>query len=135
MAGVLPRTTVAVQPRKGSCVPRHAHIRSQLLTTMILRGWHLCCLLSTLFAVVLAQNPTHSINSFQNLPGRLFFFDDSETAVYLDSVEGILYVTQDEGKSWNAAPDIPKGDAAMVIEHPFDNRYVRTGAFFYRETC
>ncbi|KAF8909112.1 vacuolar protein sorting/targeting protein 10 [Mucidula mucida] len=90
---------------------------------MILRGWHLCCLLSTLFAVVLAQNPTHSINSFQNLPGRLFFFDDSETAVYLDSVEGILYVTQDEGKSWNAAPDIPKGDAAMVIEHPFDNRY------------
>ncbi|KAK0452799.1 vacuolar protein sorting/targeting protein 10, partial [Desarmillaria tabescens] len=72
---------------------------------------------------VLAADPTHSITSFQNLPGRLFFFDDTETAIYFDPVDGNVYVTQDEGKSWHIASDIPKGDATMVIEHPFDNQY------------
>lgn len=37
---------------------------------------------------------------------------------------GDVYVSQDEGKSWALAEDIPSGDAAMVIEHPFDNQYV-----------
>jgi photosystem II stability/assembly factor-like uncharacterized protein len=35
-----------------------------------------------------------------------------------------VYVSSNEGKSWNRAEDIPKGNALMVIEHPFDNRYV-----------
>ena len=35
-----------------------------------------------------------------------------------------MYVSQDEGKTWNVADRIPKGEAAMVIEHPFDKRYV-----------
>ena len=33
-------------------------------------------------------------------------------------------MSQDEGKSWSRAEDIPKGKTVMVIEHPFDNRYV-----------
>ena len=33
-------------------------------------------------------------------------------------------MSQDEGKSWNLAEGIPKGKTVMVIEHPFDNRYV-----------
>jgi hypothetical protein len=33
-------------------------------------------------------------------------------------------VSQDEEKSWSIAEVIPKGKAVMVIEHPFDNRYV-----------
>jgi hypothetical protein len=39
-------------------------------------------------------------------------------------MEGSVYVSSDEGKSWKIASDIPKGQAMMVIEHPFDNRYV-----------
>jgi hypothetical protein len=39
-------------------------------------------------------------------------------------MEGNVYVSSNEGKSWNRAEDIPKGDSMIVVEHPFDNRYV-----------
>lgn len=40
-------------------------------------------------------------------------------------MEGNVYVSQDEGKSWKRAEDIPAGKVTTVIEHPFDTRYVR----------
>ncbi|KAF8075280.1 vacuolar protein sorting/targeting protein 10 [Lyophyllum atratum] len=75
------------------------------------------------FLFVHAQGPEHSITSFNNLPANLFFFDDTESAIFHDSIEGNVYVSQDEGKSWKRSEDIPKGKASMVIEHPFNNRY------------
>ncbi|KAJ6624911.1 Oligoxyloglucan reducing end-specific cellobiohydrolase [Mycena sp. CBHHK59/15] len=80
-------------------------------------------LLISLPCLLLAQNPEHAITTFQNLPARLFFFDDTTSAIYHDSIEGDVYVSPDEGKTWKRADDIPKGTAAMVIEHPFDNSY------------
>ncbi|KAI0351364.1 Oligoxyloglucan reducing end-specific cellobiohydrolase [Trametes cingulata] len=74
-----------------------------------------------LFAATVAQ-PQSSITTFDNLPARLFFFDDSTAAIYHDVVKGIVYVSQDEGKTWSAADGVPEGRASMVIEHPFDNR-------------
>ena len=47
-----------------------------------------------------------------------------KVAVYHDSQHRNLYVSTDEGKSWNLADGIPKGAASMVIAHPHDNRYV-----------
>ncbi|KAJ2911663.1 hypothetical protein MD484_g8748, partial [Candolleomyces efflorescens] len=44
-------------------------------------------------------------------------------AVFHDAMEGNVYVSQDEGKSWKRAEDIPKGQVTTVIEHPFDTRY------------
>jgi hypothetical protein len=35
-----------------------------------------------------------------------------------------VYVSSNEGKSWNIAGDLPERKAMMVIAHPFDNRYV-----------
>lgn len=48
----------------------------------------------------------------------------TKAALYHDLDEGDVYVSQDEGKSWKRAEDLPKGQTVMVIEHPFDNRYV-----------
>jgi hypothetical protein len=42
--------------------------------------------------------------------------------------DGDVFVSQDEGKSWSKADGIPSGKAAMVIEHPFNNRVV---GYFY----
>ncbi|KAG5717203.1 hypothetical protein E4T56_gene15336 [Termitomyces sp. T112] len=70
-----------------------------------------------------AQKPEHTISSFDNLPANVFFFDDTQSAIYHDSIEGNVYVSQDEGKTWNLADGIPKGKISMVIEHPFNNRY------------
>ena len=49
--------------------------------------------------------------------------------MFHDAMEGNVYVSQDEGKSWKRAEDIPKGQVTTVIEHPFDTRYVRTSKF------
>ncbi|KAI0766636.1 Oligoxyloglucan reducing end-specific cellobiohydrolase [Trametes elegans] len=79
--------------------------------------WAISCLLA-----YVASQPQSSITSFENLPARLFFFDDATTAVYHDVVKGDVWVSQDEGKSWERAAGVPEGKASMVIEHPFDNR-------------
>ncbi|KDQ61974.1 hypothetical protein JAAARDRAFT_76825 [Jaapia argillacea MUCL 33604] len=84
-------------------------------------SWFLSLLLCLL--VVNAQDPETSITYFQNLPARLFFFDDTTNMIYHDVVEGNVYVSTNEGKSWERAPDIPESTISMVIEHPFDNRY------------
>ncbi|KAI0676132.1 Oligoxyloglucan reducing end-specific cellobiohydrolase [Trametes maxima] len=76
---------------------------------------------ASLLAVVFAQ-PQSSISYFDNLPARLFFFDDAPDAIYHDIVKGNVHVSPDEGKTWNLASGVPEGKAAMVIEHPFDSR-------------
>ncbi|TFK75051.1 Oligoxyloglucan reducing end-specific cellobiohydrolase [Pluteus cervinus] len=73
--------------------------------------------------LVAADGPDFTISSFNNLPARLFFFDDTDTVIYHDAQEGNVYVSQDEGKSWSLADGVPSGKAMMVIEHPFDNNY------------
>ncbi|KZT68685.1 Oligoxyloglucan reducing end-specific cellobiohydrolase [Daedalea quercina L-15889] len=93
-------------------------------------------LLSTLLAVT-AQEPEYTANYFQNLPSRLFFFDDTTTAIYHDLIDGNVYVSPDEGATWSRVDSIPEGDASMVIEHPFDNSYafvLTRGLFHYRTT-
>ncbi|KAH9832479.1 Oligoxyloglucan reducing end-specific cellobiohydrolase [Rhodofomes roseus] len=85
--------------------------------------------------LVAAQQPDSSVTYFPNLPSRLFFFEDTTTAVYHDLIDGNVYVSQDEGKSWSRADGIPEGDASMVIEHPFDNSYafvLTRGIYHYR---
>ncbi|EJC99110.1 signal sequence binding protein [Fomitiporia mediterranea MF3/22] len=79
--------------------------------------------LFNLVHIVEAQGqPEVTYTTFRNFPSRLFFFDDAPASIYFDSIDGIVYVSQDEGKSWKEA-DIPKGEALQVIEHPSDNQY------------
>ncbi|KAJ7444437.1 Oligoxyloglucan reducing end-specific cellobiohydrolase [Mycena latifolia] len=69
---------------------------------------------------LLATPPEHSITSFPNSPTQFFFFGDSTSAVYHDSIERNIYVSSDEGNIWTFPAEIPRGVAEMVIEHPFD---------------
>ncbi|KAI0248766.1 Oligoxyloglucan reducing end-specific cellobiohydrolase [Lactifluus subvellereus] len=70
-----------------------------------------------------AQNqPQVKVNYFQNLPAKLFSFDDTTYVAYHDIAQGNLYISSDEGKNWQRVDDIPQGDTAMFIEHPFNNR-------------
>ncbi|KAF9236104.1 hypothetical protein BU15DRAFT_7027, partial [Melanogaster broomeanus] len=57
--------------------------------------------------------------------------------VYHGGIDGDVYVSQDEGKSWSRATDIPSGEleVMMLIKHSFDNRYafaLTTGTTHYR---
>jgi hypothetical protein len=53
-----------------------------------------------------------------------------QSAVYHDSIEGNIYVSSNEGRTWTLPEDIPRGVAAMVIEHPFDASLVRSRSIF-----
>ncbi|EIW75279.1 Oligoxyloglucan reducing end-specific cellobiohydrolase [Coniophora puteana RWD-64-598 SS2] len=88
-----------------------------------------------LAGLTLAQDPQDSISYFDNSAAKLFFFDDSSTVLYHDLADRNIYISQDEGKSWDRAADIPQGEAAMLIEHPFDNKYafvMTSGKTHYR---
>ncbi|KZP04862.1 Oligoxyloglucan reducing end-specific cellobiohydrolase [Athelia psychrophila] len=73
--------------------------------------------------LALAQDPEHSVSYFENLPARLFFLDDTTSVIYHDIIKGDVYVSSDEGKNWALAQGVPEGQASMVFEHPFNNRY------------
>ena len=84
--------------------------------------WTLLFLL--LSSVVAQSDPAHTVSFFQNLPAKLFFFDDTTSVIYHDVVDGNVWVSEDEGRYWKLANGIPTGSTAMVIQHPFDNHYV-----------
>ena len=50
-----------------------------------------------------------------------------QSAIYHDGIAGDVYVSHDEGKSWAIVKDIPSGEAATVIELPFNHQYVSGG--------
>ena len=35
-----------------------------------------------------------------------------------------MYVSENEGESWDLVKDVPKTAAEQLVEHPFNNRYV-----------
>ncbi|EJD41407.1 Oligoxyloglucan reducing end-specific cellobiohydrolase [Auricularia subglabra TFB-10046 SS5] len=73
-------------------------------------------------SAALAQEAKVTATKFENLPARLFYLDDTETVLYHDMAEGVVWISQDEGKKWDPAPGVPKGAALLAIEHPFDKR-------------
>lgn len=100
--------------------------------TSVLLSYFIFYIISFLPHVEAQGNPEVVYTTFRNFPSRFFFFDDTSTAIMFDSSEGIVYVTEDEGRSWEEASGIPKGEAAMVIEHPFDNQYVSKKLYAFR---
>lgn len=50
--------------------------------------------------------------------------NDVQTVIYHDVMDGSLYISLDEGKTFKLADGIPRGKVVMVFEHPTDNRYV-----------
>ncbi|TFY76725.1 hypothetical protein EWM64_g7285 [Hericium alpestre] len=91
------------------------------LKTSLFMTW-LLALLSACLVGVHAQQPEVAVNHFHNLPAKLFFFDDTTVVAYHDVIEGNVYISDTEGKSWTRAGDIPEGEASMFVEHPFNNR-------------
>ncbi|KAG2114629.1 uncharacterized protein F5147DRAFT_834477 [Suillus discolor] len=96
----------------------------------------LAFLLCFAFAFAADPGPEHAISYFDNAPTRLFFFDDTTSVIYHDAIFGEIHVSHDEGKTWKRADDIPPGEAAMFIEHPFNNRvaFVLTNSYTHYRT-
>ncbi|GAA5934219.1 hypothetical protein JCM1841_004702 [Sporobolomyces salmonicolor] len=61
---------------------------------------------------------THTL--FDNLPSRIMYFDDSPVVLYHDQIGRNVLRSADEGRRWDHINGVPKGEALMLIEHPYD---------------
>lgn len=111
-----------------------------------------CCVIAAALAAALFTQPAHAQQiaiektGFDSLPSKFFYFKNSEVykvallgipgiwlnlmgffqvVLWLDANAHILWRSEDHGKSWNQAADIPKDQADFLFEHPFDNDKVR----------
>ncbi|BGO96427.1 putative Signal sequence binding protein [Rhodotorula toruloides ATCC 204091] len=64
--------------------------------------------------------PQLSHSLFDNLPSKITYFEDSPVVLYHDQIARDVYRSPNEGKEWHLVEGVPRGDAYMLIEHPYD---------------
>ncbi|KAL7422736.1 vacuolar protein sorting/targeting protein PEP1 [Cryptotrichosporon argae] len=67
----------------------------------------------------LAADPEVTITRLQNLPSRLFYFDDTPVILMHDPVTLSVFRSGDEGKTWDAVTGVDQ--AVRLIQHPHNN--------------
>ncbi|KAM0787341.1 hypothetical protein ACM66B_003430 [Microbotryomycetes sp. NB124-2] len=98
----------------------------------------LACMVVLLAATSVAnaqQQPGVRQTLFDNLPARIFYFDDSSVVIYHDQIDKNVYRSADEGKTWKVVNGVPSGQAAIILDHPHDPRtafILTTGTTHYR---
>lgn len=86
--------------------------------------WHLIVACALLLPIVQLKEVLPSIKTtyFPSIPGQLRYFDASSTVLWHDKVQGLVYSSDDEGKSWSPIKGPAAGDAHFMIMHPYDSR-------------
>ncbi|GAC97923.1 hypothetical protein PHSY_005511 [Pseudozyma hubeiensis SY62] len=69
-----------------------------------------------------AADPGVKVSRFAHLPSKISYFDDSTVALYHDATAGIVYRSEDEGKTWSPVSGSSSGKAAMLVPHPYDKK-------------
>ena len=72
----------------------------------------------SLLTLALAAPPEVTVTHIDNLPNKLFYFDDTPVVLSHDPVTLGIARSDDEGKTWNAVPDVV---ASRLISHPDNN--------------
>ncbi|KAF4984836.1 hypothetical protein FZEAL_64 [Fusarium zealandicum] len=81
-------------------------------------------LASLLCTAVLAKQDKPSIAAvpITHPPLNLNYFEDSDVIVFQDIKEKNLYRSEDAGATWDKAPGIPEGAAALLYVHPYESQ-------------
>ncbi|WVQ82331.1 hypothetical protein IAT38_004459 [Cryptococcus sp. DSM 104549] len=69
----------------------------------------------------LAGDPEVTVTKIENLPNRLFYFDDTPVVMFHDPVRLTVMRSPDEGKTWEPIAGPQEGDAVRLIDHPYNN--------------
>ena len=91
------------------------------LQSPLLALWLALSLLFNVCSVQAKDKPTVDHTTFENPPIGLQYFDDSETILVLESNAGILWRSENAGKSWKKASGV-SGEVASFWLHPTDNK-------------
>jgi hypothetical protein len=111
--------------------------RDELFPTMKVLKQLLRPLIPLLFIfphLALSGDPTSSHTLFPNLPTKLFYFDDTTTILFLDSKDGNVWRSSDEGKTWNPVDGVPRGKAWDLVMHSNNREVVRHSSFSLSQT-
>lgn len=86
--------------------------------------WRLSLLLCLLLQLVTAANERPSVKrtQFSNQPSEILYFDDSQTVLVTDQVAGSVYMSTDEGITWNVVPELDRAEIIRVYMNPFHNQ-------------
>lgn len=83
-------------------------------------SWRLL-LLSLLWTVAYAKDePSITVQQFDNPPININYFEDSDVIVFHDVAEGNIYRSEDAGVSWGQVSSIPEGRAGRLFMHSFE---------------
>jgi photosystem II stability/assembly factor-like uncharacterized protein len=84
----------------------------------------LCSLLLVALSSPLAQaaDPAVTTVEFDGSPEGLFFFEDSEVVLAIDSHKYTVFVTDNSGQTWAPANGIDAGNAIGLYMHPKNNQ-------------
>ncbi|PWN88715.1 Oligoxyloglucan reducing end-specific cellobiohydrolase [Acaromyces ingoldii] len=69
-----------------------------------------------------ASAPSVARNRFANLPASLVYIDDTSIVMYHDALNGEVHRSDDEGKTWKPVKGPAKGEAYLLVQHPYDKR-------------
>ncbi|WWD19083.1 hypothetical protein CI109_103541 [Kwoniella shandongensis] len=70
---------------------------------------------------VSAGDPQVVVHKLQNLPNRLFYFDDTPVVMLHDPVTLSVMRSPDEGKTWEPISGPGEGEAVRLVDHPHNN--------------
>jgi hypothetical protein len=91
-------------------------------------GWRSLIIASMLITGTTAKEeaPSLKLNTFNNPPVNIEYFDDSDVILFQDWMASKVYKTEDAGESWSEVKEIP--DVWSMYMHPFDKKraYVLT---------
>lgn len=81
-------------------------------------------LLLALVAVAKAKKdePETSETAFESMLMNVFYFEDSDVVVAVDSAPQVVYRSTDAGASWKKVEEITPGSAVYIRPHPYDNK-------------
>ncbi|KAK4055938.1 vacuolar protein sorting/targeting protein PEP1 [Microbotryomycetes sp. JL221] len=105
---------------------------SFILTTWTM--WMMTIAVTSTFAAA-SIKPRVEQTLFDNLPARIFYFDDSSVVMYHDQIDRNVYRSPDEGKTWAVIKGVPSNQAVVIIDHPHDPRsafVLTSGTTHYR---
>lgn len=92
---------------------------------LLLVGCLLLALVLQPSAAKKSDGPKITATRFENEPVNLFYFEDSDTILFQDADNGVVYRSFDGGVEWDVVDDEEgkmKGQVWSLWPHPFDNK-------------
>jgi hypothetical protein len=82
------------------------------------------------------SSPSITSSEFQSLPGNLLYFEDSDTVLFQDFDNRVVYRSEDAGENWSPVSGVQEGDALGLWMHPFDHKraYILTAGTYHYAT-